>query len=407
MTQPVASQRIIVVGGGFAGLWGAAAAARARDLFAIPEAQLEIALVAPDPFHTIRVRCYEEDLAPIRIPLDDLLAPIGVRRIEAAVTAIDVRARRLATGAGALAYDRLLLAAGSTLTVPAMPMAQATFDVDSHAGAARLAAHLAALASGPRDGAAGTAVVIGGGLAGVEIACELPGRLRAVLGDGAPVRVVLVDHREIGAAMGAGAQTVRAALAAAGVEARDHSGVAAVEADGVRLSDGTLIPARTVLFTTGAHASPLAGMLGVPLDHLGRVEVDAYLRVDGVTDVYAAGDCAAAVADDLGHVSVMSCQHARPMGRLAGHNAVCDLAGRLQDRVAFHAPDYVTVMDLGPQGAVYTSGWDRGTLVASGAQAKAVKQTINGSRIYPPVPATKEAMFAAAAPLLQARPAAK
>lgn len=407
MTQNAGTQRIVVIGGGFAGLWAAAAAARARELFGIDPGALEIALVAPEAFHTIRVRCYEDNLAAIRLPLDDLLAPIGVTRIEAAVTAIDPAARTLATGAGPLAYDRLILAAGSALRMPDIPRAQPTFDVDSYAGAERLAAHLASLAAGPRDGAAGTAVIIGGGLAGVEIACELPGRLRALLGEGAPVRVVLVDRHEIGAAMGAGAATVRAALAASGVEARDHAGIAAVEADGVRLADGTHIPARTVVFTTGAHASPLAGQLGVPLDRLGRVAVDAFLKVDGVTDIYAAGDCAVAAADGLGHVTVMSCQHARPMGRLAGHNAVCDLAGRLQDRVAFSAPDYVTVMDLGPEGAVYTSGWDRGTLVASGAAAKTVKQTINCSRIYPPLPATKEAMFAAAAPVLQAPPATK
>jgi NADH:ubiquinone reductase (H+-translocating) len=224
---------------------------------------------------------------------------------------------------------------------------------------------------------------------------------------GAPVRVVLVDRHEIGAAMGAGAATVRAALAASGVEARDHAGIAAVEADRVLLTDGTHIPARTVIFTTGAHASPLAGQLGVPRDRLGRVAVDAFMKVEGVADIYAAGDCAVAVADDLGHATVMSCQHGRPMGRLAGHNAVCDLAGRPQDRVAFSAPDYVTVMDLGPAGAVYTSGWDRSTLVAAGAAAKTVKQTINCNRIYPPVPATKDAMFAAAAPVLQAPPATK
>lgn len=407
MTQDSGTQRIVVIGGGFAGLWAAAAAARARELFGLDAGALEIALVAPYPFHTIRVRCYEDDLAAIRLPLDDLLAPMGVTRIEAAVTAIDPAARSLATGAGPLAYGRLILAAGSALRVPDIPRAQPTFDVDSYAGAERLAAHLRALASGPLDAAAHAAVVIGGGLAGVEIACELPGRLRTLLGAGAPVRVVLVDHGEIGAAMGAGAATVRSALAAAGVEARDHSGVASVEADGVRLSDGTMIPARTVIFTTGARASPLAGQLGAPLDRLGRVAVDAFLKVESVAAVYAAGDCAVAAADDLGHVTVMSCQHARPMGRLAGHNAVCDLAGRPEDRVAFSAPDYVTVMDLGPEGAVYTSGWDRGTLVASGAAAKTVKQTINCSRIYPPVPPTKDALFAAAAPVLQAPPATR
>jgi NADH:ubiquinone reductase (H+-translocating) len=102
----------------------------------------------------------------------------------------------------------------------------------------------------------------------------------------------------------------------------------------------------------------------------------------------------------------MSCQHARPMGRLAGHNAVCDLAGRPADKVAFAAPDYVTIMDLGPFGAVYTSGWERGVLVSRGEQAKSVKRTINGTRIYPPLGRDAEAILAAAEPIIQARPAA-
>src|SRR6185437_4964932 len=87
--EPGMSSRIVVVGGGFAGLWSTASAARARALFAIPENELDIVLVAPDPFHVIRVRCYEADLAPVRLPLDEVLGPLNVRRIEARVTGID------------------------------------------------------------------------------------------------------------------------------------------------------------------------------------------------------------------------------------------------------------------------------------------------------------------------------
>jgi NADH dehydrogenase len=66
-------------------------------------------------------------------------------------------------------------------------------------------------------------------------------------------------------------------------------------------------------------------------------------------------------------------------------------------------PWYVTVLDLGPAGAVYTEGWDR-HVVATGAEAKATKTTINTVRIYPPRTGDREALFAAAAPELQARP---
>jgi NADH dehydrogenase len=406
------SSGIMVVGGGFAGLWSAAGAARARALFAIPEAELEIVLIAPDPYHTIRVRCYEADLAPIRVPLDEVLAPINVRRIEGRVTSIDPVARTLAVADGTgrlpdISYDRLVLAAGSSLARPPIAVTGETFDVDSYEGGQRLAEHLAALAAGPRHAAAGTVVVIGGGLVGIEIACELPGRLRTALGAAAPVRVVLIDHGEIGAGMGAGGDVIRNALAALDIEARPRTAVAAVDAGGVVLAGGERIPAATVILATGMRANPLTRDLGVTCDRLGRLPVDRFLAVSGMDAIYAAGDCASAQADDLGHVTVMSCQHARPMGRIAGHNATCDLAGRPTERIAFAAPDYVTVLDLGPSGALYTAGWERGTVVAQGAAAKATKQTINGTRIYPPRHAESDAIFAAAAPVIQTRPAVR
>jgi NADH dehydrogenase len=92
------------------------------------------------------------------------------------------------------------------------------------------------------------------------------------------------------------------------------------------------------------------------------------------------------------------------MGRLAGHNAACDLLGTPGARIAFSAPDYVTCLDLGSWGAVYTGGWDRGVLLAAGAEAKHTKETINRIRIYPPLGGDRAAILAAAAPLIQARP---
>ncbi|KMO13118.1 NAD(P)/FAD-dependent oxidoreductase [Methylobacterium platani] len=408
--------RIVVVGGGFAGLWAAAAAARARDLLGRDDA---VTLVAPGRSHVVRVRCYETDLAPIRVPYDDVLGPIGVAQVDATVAAIDPVGRRVVLQPDpvgetpvSLGYDRLILAAGSALRRPDVPGADAAFDVDTLAGAQRLAAHLERLvraAAGSRQAGRWDAVVIGGGLVGLEIACELPARLaraRDQAGDAGPVGTTLVDPAaQAGAAMGAAGPAIREALAAAGVRYRGGAGVAAIDAAGVTLSDGARLPALTVVLATGLRASPLAGTLGVPLDPLGRLPVDAFLRVEGVPGLFAAGDIAVARADAAGHRTVMSCQHARPMGRIAGHNAVCDLAGHPQERLSFEAPDYVTILDLGPWGAAYTAGWAREHLVSVGAAAKAVKRTINGSRIYPPPGRDRAAILAAAAPVIQARPA--
>ncbi len=166
------------------------------------------------------------------------------------------------------------------------------------------------------------------------------------------------------------------------------------------LSSGEQLKAATVVWCAGMRASSLTEQIPVTRDRLGRVPVDDHLRVIGVPSMFAAGDVAAARMDDE-HLSVMSCQHGRPMGRYAGYNVISDLFG--EPMLSLRIPWYVTVLDLGPAGAVYTEGWDR-MVVASGAEAKATKQTINTRRIYPPLTGNRTDLLAAAAPELQARP---
>ena len=93
----------------------------------------------------------------------------------------------------------------------------------------------------------------------------------------------------------------------------------------------------------------------------------------------------------------MSCQHGRPMGRIAGYNVVSELLG--EPMLPLRIPWYVTVLDLGPTGAVYTEGWDR-QVAADGAEAKATKRTINTQRIYPPLNGNRDEILAAASPAL-------
>jgi NADH dehydrogenase len=124
------------------------------------------------------------------------------------------------------------------------------------------------------------------------------------------------------------------------------------------------------------------------------------MRVQGVPDTFAAGDAAYAIVDDR-HGSVMSCQHARPMGRFAGYNVVCDLLGK--PMLPLRIDWYTTILDLGAWGAVYTEGWDR-RVVATGAAAKRTKQLINCERIYPPRSGDRRQILDAAAPVVQTPP---
>jgi NADH:ubiquinone reductase (H+-translocating) len=395
---------VVVIGSGFAGLWAALGAARRLDELGVPVGTIDITVLSARPFHDIRVRNYEADLSECRIPLADVLEPAGVAHIATEVTAIDTDAGRVSTSEGvAYGYDRLVLASGSEVVKPAITGIGIAFDVDTFDGAVALQHHLQALADDPPGPAAATVVVVGAGLTGIEAACELPGRLRTLFaGTGVPPRVVLVDNNPVvGSDMGASARPViEQALSENGVETKTGVSVTDVSNRRVSLSSGEQLAAATVVWCAGMRASSLTEQLPVSRDRLGRLPVDDYLRVLGVSSVFAAGDVAAARMDDK-HLSVMSCQHGRPMGRYAGYNVISDLCG--QPMLKLRIPWYVTVLDLGPAGAVYTEGWER-AVVARGAAAKATKQIINTQRIYPPLTRIRAELLAAAAPDLQARP---
>lgn len=391
---------IVVVGGGFAGVWSAVAAARQRRDAA---GELDITLVTGGDDLVIRPRLYQARPEAMRVPLDRVLGPVGVRRVTATVTGLDPARREVAAihrdgSRLTLGYDRLVLAAGSQLVRPEppgagdqpgagqLPGAGHLFDVDTLPAAAELDAHLHLLPSGPDGPGRFTAVVVGAGFTGLELATELVDRLWAVADPveaGAEVRVVLVERAgEVGPELGAGPRPeIVRALAEVGVEVLLGVAVEAVTADGVRLTNGTWLPARTAVWTAGMRANPLTADLPAERDRLGRLRVDRFLRVAGVPGVYAAGDTAAALAEG-GHPVMQSCQHASPQGRAAGHNAAADLLGLPP---AEFAPDpYVTCLDLGRAGALFTTGWDRAVQL-SGARGKEMKRTINEEWIYPPL----------------------
>ena len=166
-TRAMAPRRVLVVGGGFAGLWAAAAAARALDL--LGGRDVEVVLLSPDPFHVVRVRCYEAELAPVRVPLDEVLGPIGVRRVEGIATDIDWRRRTVAVRPaawrrrGRTPLRPARARRGKRAVRPPIPgLAEHAFDVDTYGGAARLARHLAGSAVVPPAPEAG-ALDRGGG----------------------------------------------------------------------------------------------------------------------------------------------------------------------------------------------------------------------------------------------------
>ncbi len=399
------TDRIVVLGGGFAGLWSAVGAARALDELGVGAGRVEVVLIERTPWHSIRVRNYEADLRDTRVALDGVLGPIGVRRVEGEVTGLDIGGRTVAYEAGGVAssmtYDRLVFALGSRLAHPPIPgLGSHAFDVDTYAAAERLNVHIAGLVQRDPTPGLSTVLVVGGGLTGIEAAAEMPAKLRAA-GIVSP-KVILADHAvRVGSDMGAGALAViEEAFSVLGIEARGGVSVAAVDAEGVTLATGERIAAATVVWCAGMQAHPLTAQFPVECDRLGRLPVEPSLKIKGLVAEFAAGDSAWFLVDGV-HSSVMSCQHGRPMGRFAGHNVVCDLLGR--PMLPLRIDWYTTILDLGSWGAVYTEGWDR-QLVARGAAAKRTKEIINRERIYPPRSGDRRQILDAAAPTVQAPP---
>ncbi len=379
---------ILIIGGGFAGVWAAAGVKRQARTSQLAEADLRVTLIDASDDLVIRPRLYEDDPQSFRVPLDRVLGPIGVRRVAATVTHVDTANKQVGAierGGGPieLGYDRLVLAAGSRAVVPAVPGAEHLFSVDQMSNAAHLHSHLHRLPRRPDGDGRYTAVVIGAGFTGIEVACDLVDRLGTISGTPERVRVVLVERADaVGPELGAGPRPeITAALSALGVEQRLGTDVRAVSAGGVTLSDGTQIAADTVIWTAGMLASPLTQQIPGRRDRLGRLAVDEYLRVIDVPDVYAAGDTAAAFAEP-DHPVMQSCQHAVPQGKFVGQNVAADALGL--PPVAFAPDPYVTCLDLGSYGAVLTVGWDR-TVQLTRADAKELKRNINRLWIYPPV----------------------
>lgn len=382
---------ILVIGGGFAGVWSAVGAVRAARAAGESGRHISVTLISGGDDLVIRPRLYEDDPQSMRLPLDRVLGPVGVRRLTGTVTGIDTDAHtvRAVTRFGEelhLDYDKLVLATGSQLVRAPFPGSEHLFDVDTLPAAAALDYHLRRLPQRAPSAGRHTVVVVGAGFTGLEVATSVGERLHRIAephGAGDEVRVVLVDRADVlGPALGAGPRPyIESVVDELGVERRLGRTVASVTSEKAVLSDGEVIPAATVIWTAGTVASPLTAQIPGERDRLGRLSVDAHMRVVGVADVYAAGDTAAAVVDD-GHHTMQSCQHAQPMGKFAGHNVVADTLGG--DALPFAPHPYTTCLDLGPDHAVETEGWDR-VIHLTGQEAKIRKKNINTLWIYPAV----------------------
>ncbi|KAK8063313.1 hypothetical protein PG996_007965 [Apiospora saccharicola] len=417
------AKRIIVIGAGFAGLLSALAAQRLINMSlqdssssSEPAQDIEVVVIAPEAKLVVRPRLYEENVAAMSAPLRELFQVTGIRFVQGSVEYIDVETQQVASVDAAglrstLSYDRLVLAAGSDNVLPAnVPgLSEHTFAIDHLQSAVRLEEHLRKLPSAPAaTPGRNTVVVCGGGYTGLELAAELPGRLAKISGLGSNnTRVIVIERADVvGPDLPSGMRPlVLETLKRLGVQVKLGSTVTSIDATGVTTDTGELIETLTPIWTAGTVAAPLTRQIPGTKDRFGRLMVDAHLRCPEARSVYAAGDTACARTDegDLSDIAgaqytKMSCQHAQPMGRYAGHNAAADLLG--QPALRYSQVMLGTVLDLGRHDALFAAGTgDEAVVALAGAAAKPLKRWINETLIYPPPADDPEGALAAGDPV--------
>ena len=377
-------QDLVIVGGGFAGFWSAmSAAAQARKLG--KSNQLRITLISKDAFHTIRPALYQADLDELRFPLVDYCAPLNIRLVVNEVTSVDPRGNslRLGNNGEQLPYDYLILAAGSRLRHAAIPGAEKIFNVDTYDAAQSLQNHLEALARrGFTSMSSRTVVVVGGGLTGMEIAANMPRRLRQLAGNDSEFNCHLIESGGLlgGTYSEAARQYINDRLRSLGITVHLHTRVQSQRGDTLVLDSGATLATETVIWTAGLEATPLTQGFNAVTDAQGRLSVDEFLGLKGYDNVFVAGDAAQAKVD-ADHYALMSCQHAMPQGKVAGHNCVNKMSGL--EMTPYSQPRYATCVDLGSDNALFTLGWER-NIEKTGVDARQLKTQILTQWICPP-----------------------
>lgn len=299
--------RVVIVGGGFGGLWAARRLARSG--------RVDVVLVDRNNYHTFLPLLYQvaaAELEPEQIayPLRGIFR--GRRRVSVAVAearGVDLDRRTLHTDGPDIPYDQLILAPGSrTAFFGVKGAAEHAYLLKSLEDAVRLRNRIlacfeaASLTEDPvRRAALLTFTVVGGGPTGVEFAGALAELVRTPLArdfpelaDRTSPRIVLLEAAD-GLLTGFPPRLrayARERLALMGVEVHAEARVAEVTPAEVRLGDGMRIATCTVVWTAGVCGNDVAAAMGLPVGRGGRVVVLPTLQVAGHPELHVVGDLA-------------------------------------------------------------------------------------------------------------------
>ncbi len=321
------TMHVVIIGGGFAGLYAARRLARQPVTITIIDRQNHH-LFQPLLYQVATAGLSPADIAtPIRARVEDF-PNVSVRM--GAVKRVDLKAKLVELEDGTLSYDQVVIATGVRHSyfghqewaddAPGLKTLDDALEIRRRV--------LTAFEAAERDddlarSADLTFVIVGGGPTGVELAgaiAELarytvagefrsfdPHRTRVVLVEGGP-RLLAAFHESL-------SKAALTALERLGVEVKLDTKVTNVSDTGVHMGD-VFLPARTVLWAAGVQGSSLGRSLGVELDRAGRVKVNPDLTIPGFPDAYVVGDLAWCAGPDgqplpgLAPVAIQQGEHA-------------------------------------------------------------------------------------------------
>ena len=363
--KPTQLPHVLVIGGGFAGLWATRALA---------SAPVRITLVDRCNHHLFQPLLYQVATAGLSSP--DIAAPLRhilrkQRNVEvrlAEVSDIDPAGKRITmTDGSALEFDYLLLSSGATHAyfghdewakhAPGLKTLDDALQLRRHL---LLAFERAEAESDPELRAAWLSfAIVGGGPTGVELAGTLAeiarhtlkNEFRNINPSDARVRLIEAGSRVLSSFPEDLSEKARRQLEKLGVEVSTGVAVTDINESGYRL-DEAFFPARTVVWAAGVAASPLAKSLDVPLDRAGRVPVQADLSVPGFSHVFVAGDLASLRQDDKPVPGVAPA--AKQMGRHVAHVIRARLKGAAAP--VFRYRDFGNLATIGRMAAIVHFG---------------------------------------------------
>ena len=362
-TQPRLIPRVVIVGAGFGGL------SAARHL---GKSGLNVIVLDRNNYHGFWPLLYQVATAglepeSIAYPVRAILHKYpNVNFQMAQVTEIDFERKEVCTDGAPIAYDYLVLAAGSANNYFGNEtLGEYTFGLKDLDDAVRLRNRvLAAFEQAVREPDAAkrqalmTFVIVGGGPTGVELAGAFAELVRHVLRKDYPMldvseaRVVLVEA--IGNILSAFPKSLQESgmrqLERLGVEVRLNTAVDKVDQTGVTFKDGSHLETPTVVWAAGVRSAHLSDKLGIKLNRGARVPVEPTLNLSSHPEVFVIGDMAYLEGPGKGQAYPMVAPVAIQQGKRAANNIVAQI--RRQPMKPFHYFDRGTMATIGRKAAV-------------------------------------------------------